>query len=114
VPVPPAGSSPPNFCRSDGKGSLIVRVKNQGSTPAPASNLRVTFSTLSGPVSADIPTPPLGGGAGLIDLSTPIPPDCLSLSGGCQFQIAVDVDDAVLETDESNNIVSGVCAAPVP
>ena len=115
VPVPTAGSNRPSFCRNDGKGNLIVRVKNLGSSPAPASSLRVTFSTLSGPVSVDTPAPPLGGGGGGVDLATPIPTDCLTLRGGdCQFTIAVDVDDAVLETDESNNIVSGTCAAPTP
>jgi hypothetical protein len=63
----------------------------------------------------DLPAPPLGGGAGLIDLTTSIPADCLTLRGGaCLFLSAVDVDDAVLETDESNNTVSGACAAPVP
>lgn len=115
VPVPAAGPNRPNFCRNDEKGNLIVRVKNLGSTPAPASSLRVTFTTLSGPVSVDTPAPPLGGGGGLVDLATPIPTDCTTVRGGdCQFTLAVDVDDAVLETDESNNIVSGTCAAPVP
>jgi hypothetical protein len=115
VPVPAASANPPNFCRGDGKGNLIVRVKNRGSTPAPASRLRVTFSTLTGSVSVDTPAPPLGGGGGFIDLATLIPTDCQTLpGGGCEFHIAVDVDDAVLETDESNNTASGTCATPVP
>lgn len=109
VPVPLPGSNPPDFCRGDEQGNLVVRVKNQGSTEAPASTLRVTFSTPSGPVSADVPTPALAGAGGLVDLATPLPADCLPRASACSFQIAVDVEDVVVETDEANNSASGAC-----
>jgi hypothetical protein len=57
-PVPVEGSLPPSFCRGDGQGNLIVRVKNQGLAAAPASTLRVTFSTASGPCPWRLPRRP--------------------------------------------------------
>ena len=88
LPVALPGSAPPDFCKRDGLGNLLVRVKNQGLTEAPASTLRVTFSTPSGPVSANVSTPALAGGGGLIDLAIPIPGDCSragTSSSACDF-----------------------------
>jgi len=112
VPVALPGSVPPNvFCQVDSNGNLVVRVKNQGLTNAPASTLRVTFSTPTGSMPVDIPTPALAGGGGFVDLTTPVPANCyLSADRGCHFQIAVDVADVVVEGDETNNNVSGVCS----
>lgn len=107
-PVPLPGSNPLDFCRTDEQGHLVVRVKNQGSVAAPASSVRVTFSTPSGPMLADLPTPVLAGAGGLVDVTSPVPADCL-LRGACNFHIAVDADEAVFESDETNNSASGVC-----
>ena len=108
LPVALPGSNPPDFCREDGHGNLVVEVKNQGLTNAPASTLRVTFTTPTGPVPVDVPTPALAGGGAFIDLAVPIPSGCLSAST-CPFQVAVDVADVVVESDNTNNNASGVC-----
>jgi hypothetical protein len=116
VPVPEPGSTPPNFCQIDQQNTsnLLVRVQNQGLTDAGPSTVRVTFSTPSGPVVTDVPTPALAGGGGSVDLSVPIPPECYlpanPFPSPCNFQIAVDIfDDVKVENSETNNNVSGAC-----
>jgi hypothetical protein len=112
LPVVPPGSAAADFCKGDDHGNLLVRVKNQGSMEAPASTLRVTFSSPSGPVSADVSTPAVAGGE-LVDLEVPIPGDCLlrasSVPSACNFQVAVDADDVVVESHQENNSASGIC-----
>jgi len=114
VPVPQAGSTPPNFCQTDGNGNLLVTVMNQGRTDAPASTARVTFSTPAGPVSFDVPTPALAGNGGFAPLTPiPIPAECFlpanPFPNACNFTIAVDVAGVVAENDETNNVVLGAC-----
>lgn len=112
LPVVFPGSAAADFCKGDDHGNLLVRVKNQGSIEAPASTLRVTFNTPSGPVSADVSTPAVAGGE-LIDVEVPIPGDCLlrasSVPSACNFQVAVDADDVVVESHQENNGASGIC-----
>jgi uncharacterized coiled-coil protein SlyX len=122
LPVPPNGGSPlfpGNFCFVQvvgGQENLVVRVQNQGLTPAGASTLRVAFITPSGPVESNVGTPALAGSGGSIDLLVPIHPDCsLPLDeagrrGACNFLIAVDADNVVVgENSETNNNVAGAC-----
>jgi hypothetical protein len=112
LPVALPGSAAADFCKGDDHGNLLVRVKNQGSIEAPASTLRVTFKTPSGPLSADVSTPPVAGGE-LIDLEVPIPRECLlrgsPVPSACNFQVAADADDVVVESHQENNGASGVC-----
>jgi len=113
VPVAQPGSFPPNYCQTDGNGNLVVVIKNQGLADAPASTLRVTFSTPSGPVPVDVPTPMLSGGGGFASLALPIPPACFlpnnPFPNACNFVIAADVAGVVVESNESNNNVAGAC-----
>ena len=112
-PVAQPGSFPPNYCQTDGNGNLVVVIKNQGLADAPPSTLRVTFSTPSGPVPVDVPTPMLSGSGGFIPLALPIPPECFlpnnPFPNACNFMIAADVTGVVIESDESNNNVAGAC-----
>jgi hypothetical protein len=59
----------------------------------------------------EVATPALGSGA-VVDLTIPIPAGCFppaDPSGACNFQIAVDLTDVVVENSEINNIVTGIC-----
>jgi uncharacterized coiled-coil protein SlyX len=115
LPVPPLGGEPlpTNFCDIV-EANLIVRVRNQGLTPAGASTLRVAFSTPSGwVVSPDVATPALVSGQS-VDLAVPVPPECFlpadPFPHACNFQIAVDADNVVVgENSETNNNVAGSC-----
>jgi subtilase family serine protease len=42
-----------------------------------------------------------------VDLLFPIPPHCFDPD--CDFRITVDVANAVAETNEGNNVATGVC-----
>ena len=99
VPVPNEQGS---FCKRR-DGILIVTVRNQGSAPAGASVTRVDFGSHG---SVDKPTPPLLPGAS-VDLDFTIPVGCFDPD--CEFRIIVDATNAVLESNETNNIASGVC-----
>jgi CARDB len=99
VPVPDAQGS---FCKREGS-NLIVTVSNQGPTGAGPSTTRVDFGAHG---TIDLPTPALFPGAS-VDLKFPIPPGCFDPN--CEFRIIVDVSGVVGESNEGNNIASGVC-----
>jgi hypothetical protein len=99
IPVPdPSGS----FCKRQDL-TLTVTVKNQGTSGAGPSVTEVDFFAY-GKVS--MPTPPLAPGAS-VDLLLPIPPR--SFDPDCEFQITVDANNQVNESDEGNNIGRGTC-----
>lgn len=99
------------FCNTIVRGDTlfqIVTVENIGSANAGASTTRVTFSTSSGDVVVDVPTPALPAGSGPIDLPPiPIPPGCFIPD--CIFKISVDVNNDVVESNEGNNMANGTC-----
>ena len=99
VPVPDEAGS---FCKRKDH-TLIVTVKNQGTSGAGPSVTEVDFLA-HGKIA--LPTPPLAPGAS-VDLAFPIPPGCFDPD--CEFRITVDVTNAVGESDEGNNFASGVC-----
>jgi hypothetical protein len=99
VLVPDAQGS---FCKRE-DGTLIVTVRNQGSTGAGPSTTRVDFEAHG---AIDLPTPALAAGAA-VDLKFPIPPGCFDPD--CEFRIIVDVTNVMVESDEGNNVASGVC-----
>jgi hypothetical protein len=101
IPVPDANGG---FCKRDREGHLVVTVKNQGTANAGPSVTRVEFAP-GGPV--DIPTPPIAAGASVNLPGVPIPGNCFNPD--CNFRIIVDVNGAVAESDEMNNVASGVC-----
>jgi hypothetical protein len=99
IPVPDEQG---NFCKRTQDG-LIVTVRNQGVVAAPASTVTVDFG-IHGMVSAA--TPPLAPGA-QADVIVPIP-----LGGfdpDLDFRIVVDSTFVVPESNEANNMASGVC-----
>lgn len=102
IPVPDAAGQ---FCRlAPGPDQrLLVTVKNQGAGAAGASTTEVDFFSL-GRVS--LPTGALDAGDST-ELSFPIPSGCFSPD--CQFKITVDAADQVPETDEGNNVATGLC-----
>lgn len=105
VPVPLAdnpGTS--GMCRLDDENVLVVRVTNKGGSGAGASTVRVTFD--DGTV-VDAPTPALSFGATTDVVIGPFPAGC-SISD-CGFQIDVDVNNDVTESDELNNNAAGLC-----
>ena len=100
IAVPDANGS---FCRRK-DSTLTVTVKNQGSSDAGPSVTVVDFLAFG---KVPMPTPPLAAGAS-VDLSFPIPPGCFDPN--CEFQIIVDSNNQVNESNEANNIVKGACA----
>lgn len=99
VPVPNEHGS---FCRRDER-ELTVTVCNQGSGPAGPSTTTVDFGQHG---RVDVPTPSLAAGA-CIDLKADIPLGCFDPD--CQFRIIVDSTGVITESDETNNIATGLC-----
>ena len=99
IPVPAAG-----FCRN---GSVVVTLRNQGPGNAEASTTTVTFA---GGGSVRLPTPEVDGGRIATLSPVAIPGACYVPN--CFFQVIVDSDNDVDESNESNNTVDGTCSPP--
>lgn len=114
LPVSPTGGTiPESFCDVV-ENELSVGVRNQGQADAGTSRLRVTFFTSTGPDVREAITPALIAG-GFFNHTFILPQECLDLNSptphACNFQIFADVLDQVPgESDEVNNVVSGVCS----
>lgn len=99
VPDPRPGFK---FCKLR-NGNLVVTVKNQGSGEAASSTTMVDFGIfgiLSKPTSALAPN-------ASVDLIFKIPRGCYNPD--CDFKIRVDSTSTVIESNELNNLGSGVC-----
>lgn len=95
VPVP--------TCKRDIEGRLVITVKNQGTVQAAASTTRVGFFP-GGAFNVNFPAIPSGSTA-KVPLQMPAPcwnPDC-------DYQITVDINNQVNESNEANNSGSGSC-----
>jgi subtilisin family serine protease len=90
------------FCKRE-DSMLIVTVKNQGTRVADSSTTKVDFFKY-GVVTKQ--TPSLAPSQS-VDLSFKIPTGCFD--SDCEFQITVDADNNVVESDEGNNTASGTC-----
>ena len=101
VPVPASPTG--DFCARTANNQLIVEVKNQGGAMAGLSDTRVKFDT---GFSIDVPTPPIGPGA-THQFKVPIPTGCFDPN--CHFDITADGNTVVVESDEVNNLQTGVC-----
>lgn len=102
IPVPgPNG----DFCVRNGD-QLSVTIRNQGVGPAGPSTTTVDFGAFG---IATAPTPGLAPGASATMVVTiPTTPfNCFDPD--CEFLISADATFVVTESDESNNIVFGVC-----
>ena len=113
LPVPIEGVFDPEraFCRLDASGELVVRVKNQGGSPAGPSTLRVLFDTADSQFT-NAPTPPLDPGdeANVPIGKSPFLLDCSPGEERCKFKIFVDdFPGVVAESNEDNNNAMGQC-----
>ncbi|MEZ4869771.1 MAG: CARDB domain-containing protein [Caldilineaceae bacterium] len=110
LPDGPAGQSGTNYCLDNPQGglsrSIRVRVRNQGTGTAAASQLSVDFEGTV--LRAAIPS--LLSGQTTQHTFT-IPNRCYAEGSNCTFQIHVDSQLQVTEQNEGNNIVSDFCYA---
>ena len=90
------------FCRRDGN-KLLVEIRNQGTCRAGASTTRVDFGQ-HGSVDVSTPSIPAGSSTTLV---VDIPLGCHDPD--CEFTITADARNDVAETNEGNNVASGVC-----
>lgn len=124
LPIP---NSQGDFCQLDTQGNLLVRVYNQGGGNAGASTTSLFFHVPDGSVfdppppyfscgasggclGVHLPTDPLVGFGGQ-NFTVPIPLGCYGtgIDGKCEFKIAVDDNNMVLESNEANNNAGGGC-----
>ena len=92
------------FCRD---GSVVVTLRNQGPSDADSSTTTVTFG---GGTSVQLPTPAIEGGR--IESLPPltIPAECFAPN--CLFQVIVDSNNEIQESDETNNNAEETCSPP--
>jgi hypothetical protein len=120
LPIP-VGAPGFSRCVSDPAGgqptTLKVLVENQGGGNADASVTQVFFRTDAAghATEVDVPTPPLAGFGGGIDLSVPIPASCFNTGDfTCLFKIAVNGTFVVTESNYGNNTAAGQCVGLIP
>jgi hypothetical protein len=89
------------FCEEDGVISFIVM--NRGTGGAGPSTTTVDFGNYG---TISLPTQALGAGQ-QVPLQVAIPAGCKDPD--CEFTITVDATNAILEADEGNNVLQGVC-----
>ncbi len=97
IPLPVAG-----FCRD---GSVVVTLRNQGPSDADSSTTTVTFA---GGRSVQLPTPAIEGGRIESLPSLTIPAECFAPN--CFFQVIVDANNDIEESDETNNSAEETCS----
>ena len=95
------------FCRRDSQGRLLIRIQNQGDAAAGPSTTRVGFGPLGDQVPVETITPAIPPG-GFVDVVVKAPPNC-SEPSGCLFKITADSVNQLIESNENNNSVVGVC-----
>ncbi len=112
VPVPDEESG--GFCRLNDAGQLVENVENRGNVDAPECVTEVRFRGVEEPSSLHTPAIPAGEARELEPLE--IPEVCFEFGGGisCEFQIEVDANDQVVESNEGNNTASGRCSRGEP
>jgi hypothetical protein len=106
VPVPSPGGPPgqAGFCDKDQNGRLIVRVRNQGTAPAPQSITRVVFD--------DAPDQPRDVETPVIEVGTIVVLPGIELPPGVAvefFTITVNANDDFPELNKDNNTARGRC-----
>jgi subtilase family serine protease len=104
VPTNPPGMV--GYCNVDDSNNLIVYVENQGEADALTSMVQVRFDCTSGvqEFSASVGTLAVGETK---SVSFAIPSACWDPD--CNFIITVDSGGDILESDGTNNTVSGTC-----
>lgn len=99
IALPAAG-----FCRDQG---VVVTLRNQGPSDADSSTTTVTFA---GAGSVMVATSSIEGGRIATLPPIPIPAECFAPD--CFFQVVVDSNNNVDESDENNNTAEVTCPAP--
>jgi hypothetical protein len=100
-------TDPVAYCNLDDDGSLLVTVTNQGAAMAPETTTRVTFTTGTGDVVAEMRTPQLEiNSSNEVDMGA-VPANCYQAD--CFFTITVDAANEIDELDEENNSARGYC-----
>jgi hypothetical protein len=104
-------SDPYYFCAMDNQNQLVILVKNQGNSDAPASAARIEFLG-SNFVNLTIPPVPQNTTVPLQPIS--IPKACYQSFNNydCNFNIVLDTNNQVTESNENNNIGKGKCWPP--
>ena len=102
----PGAVAPEGFCRRNDQGQLLVRVFNHGTSEVEASKTLVAFA---GEEPESFDTPAIAGRKAE-ELVIDIPNECFDPNTLlCSFTIGVDGENAVAESDETNNNVAGLC-----
>lgn len=118
VPLTAPASVPPDgFCQRNDQGQLLVNVYNQGAAQAVASTTRIAFICADpgqcasrSPIVVDAATPALNAASGTDLAPIDIPAGCFDPNTlNCSFRIGVDATGTVIESNETNNNVSGLC-----
>jgi hypothetical protein len=112
VPVPDEQGG---FCRLNDAGQLVVNVENRGNVDAPECVTEVRFRGVEEPSRLHTPAiPPAGEPRELEPLE--IPEVCFEFGDGifCEFEIKVDANNQVVESNEENNTASGRCSRGEP
>jgi hypothetical protein len=100
----------PDYCRSDGSGNLLVRVRNAGNGNSAVSETTVAVVLFSKPLPPVVrSTPIVNAGTDSADIPFTFPAECFS--SGCDFTITVNSNGAAgeLPTATGNNTAPGVC-----
>lgn len=92
------------FCRRDGAGNLVVRVRNESNADVLVQMTTVVEFSPGGPRTGTTAAMP---GGSFTDVTFPIPPECFNAD--CDFTVTVDSDEAVDEESEDNNMADGIC-----
>lgn len=98
------GTGAETFCRRDGAGNLVVRVRNESNADVLVQTTTVVEFSPGGPRTGTTAAMP---GGSFAEVTFPIPPECFNAD--CDFTITVDSDEAVDEADEDNNMADGIC-----
>jgi len=107
VPLNPSEQDDPvGFCDREENG-LFITVENQGDADAPRSVTRVTFSFSPPDEFFNLPTDPIPAGGRIRLGPLEIPEE--HFESGFEFQIEVDANDQVVESNEENNTAIGRC-----
>lgn len=97
---------PFDYCRAGANGGLDVVVSNNGSRAVAATtHTKITWQTGETKV---LSTPPIAAGGSVVVGPFLVPMPC-TRTGDCEFDISVDDDNAVSESNESDNVVHGLC-----
>jgi hypothetical protein len=91
------------YCDVSSEG-LVITIQNVGDEQAAPSKVLVEFSSLQS-TTLDVPLIPSRSFAVLKPVQIPV--GCFSPD--CSFKITVDKNNDVKESDESNNIATGIC-----